>query len=86
MESGVVQILINLVGGAVGGNVAGLVNKAKSLGPVLNTILGLVGGLAGGQGLQAAGLLENLGTGGSIGVSAIGGFLLPLIGSFFKKA
>lgn len=85
MESGVVQILINLLGGGVAGNLAGLVNKAKSLGPVLNTILGLVGGLAGGQGLQAAGLLENLGTGGSIGASAIGGFLLPLIGSFFKK-
>jgi hypothetical protein len=48
----------------------------------MNTILGAVGGLAGGQGL---GGMMGGSMGGNIAASAIGGILLPLIASLFKK-
>ncbi len=75
-------LLLQLVSGAVGGNVAGALNKTRSLGPLINTVLGAIGGVGGGQ------LLDGMvggGTGGTIGVSAVVGALLPLIGSFLKK-
>lgn len=75
-------LLLQLVAGAAGGNAAGLINKARSLGPLLNTILGAVGGLGGGQ------LATNFmggGTGAEVGMSAVVGALLPLIGGMLKK-
>ena len=49
---------------------------------VLNTILGALGGLAGGQAASSA-MGDNMG--GTIAASAVGGIVLPLIASFFKK-
>ena len=43
------ELLLQLLAGAVGGNVGGVLAKARSLGPLMNTILGAVGGLGGGQ-------------------------------------
>ncbi len=82
-------IIIQAISGLVGGNIAGLINKAKSLGPLLNSILGAVGGVGAAQGAQAAGILEAIGLGGggtgaSVGLGAIGGLILPLLGSLFK--
>lgn len=89
MENMLVKIIIDLVAGLIGGNVAGPLNKSGNLGPVLNSILGAVGGIAGGQGLDAAGILDQLGIGGGTaghaGAAAIIGALLPLIIGFFKK-
>ncbi len=76
------ELLINLLSGGVGGNLFGALMKSRSLGPALNTILGALGGLAGGQ--LAGGALGGT-TGGNIVASAIGGIVLPLIASFFKK-
>ena len=81
------SILIQLIAGGAGGNLAGLLNKARSLGPLLNTILGAAGGFGGGQVL--GGPLTNMLGGnqmaGSVVSSLVGGILIPLIASFFKK-
>ncbi len=81
------SILIQLVAGGAGGNLAGLLNKARSMGPLLNTILGAAGGFGGGQVL--GGPLTNAVGGnamvGQVLSSLIGGILIPLIASFFKK-
>jgi hypothetical protein len=76
------EYLISLLSGGVGGNLIGALMKNRSLGPALNTVLGAIGGLAGGQ--LAGGAMGGT-TGANIGASAIGGILLPLIASFFKK-
>ena len=81
------SILIQLIAGGASGNLAGLLNKARSLGPLLNTILGAAGGFGGGQVL--GGPLTNILGGnqmaGSVVSSLVGGILIPLIASFFKK-
>jgi uncharacterized membrane protein YeaQ/YmgE (transglycosylase-associated protein family) len=43
------NLIIQLISGAVGGNLAGTVLKDSSLGPIGNTIAGLIGGGVGGQ-------------------------------------
>ena len=43
------NLIIQLISGAVGGNLAGAALKDNSLGPIGNTIAGLVGGGVGGQ-------------------------------------
>jgi len=76
------EYLINILSGGVGGNLFGALMKNRSMGPALNTILGALGGLAGGQ---LGGNALGGSTGANIAASAIGGIVLPLIGSFFKK-
>ena len=71
-----------VLSGGVGGNLFGVLMKNRSMGPLLNTILGAIGGLAGGQAANSA-MEGNMG--GTIAASAVGGILLPLIASFFKK-
>ena len=78
----VTTLLINLLSGGVGGNLFGALMKNRSMGPMLNTILGALGGLAGGQAASSA-MGDNMG--GTIAASAVGGIVLPLIASFFKK-
>jgi uncharacterized membrane protein YeaQ/YmgE (transglycosylase-associated protein family) len=78
----VTTLLIQCLAGAAGGNIAGVLNKAKSLGPLLNTVLGVVGGVAGGQLL---GGMTGGSTAGNLGVAAVVGALLPLIGGLLKK-
>lgn len=61
------ELIIQLIAGAVGGNAAGTGVKSLSMGTMGNTIAGAVGGLGGGQ------LLGLLGAGGEAAASA-GGF------------
>jgi len=75
-------LLLQCLAGAAGGNIAGVLNKAKSLGPLLNTILGVVGGVGGGQLL---GGMTGGSTAGTVGIAAVFGALLPLIGGMLKK-
>ena len=82
----IVNLLIQLVCGAVGGNLSGVINKARSLSPVLNTVLGAIGGLGGGQLLGGPiGNMLGSGTVGNIGASGVVGLLLPLVVSYFQK-
>ena len=63
------NLVIQLVSGAVGGNVVGAFLKQYNLGPVGNSIAGIVGGGLGGQ------LLSMLMTGGGAPAgAAAGGF------------
>ncbi len=49
MNATIINLIIQLVSGAVGGNIAGGLMKSLSLGPVGNSIAGIVGGGLGGQ-------------------------------------
>ena len=60
------ELIIQLLAGAVGGNVAGGVLKDKSLGTLGNSIAGIVGGGLGGQ------LLAMLGGGAGMADAAAG--------------
>jgi hypothetical protein len=63
------NLVIQLVAGAVGGNVAGMLLKQYNLGPLGNSIAGIVGGGLGGQ------LLNIMLTGGAMPAgAAAGGF------------
>ncbi|MFE3835983.1 hypothetical protein [Pseudogemmobacter sonorensis] len=75
------ELIIQLIAGAVGGNAAGKGLKNLNLGTLLNTVVGLLGGVGGGQLL---GLLGGAGAGeaaaaasgldiGSIVQSVLGG-------------
>jgi uncharacterized membrane protein YeaQ/YmgE (transglycosylase-associated protein family) len=88
-----VNLIIQLVSGALGGNLAGGLFKKLSLGTVLNSIIGIVGGGLGGQLLNSLGFGDTGGPGTDIW-SAIanilnggvgGGVLMVIIGAI-KKA
>lgn len=53
-------IIVQAVAGGAGGGILGQFLKSKNLGPVMNIIAGAVGGVATGQGLDAAGVLQQL--------------------------
>jgi hypothetical protein len=53
MSGAIVNLIIQLVAGAIGGNGAGSALKNYSLGGLGNTIAGAIGGVGGGQALQA---------------------------------
>ena len=77
MSATIINIIIQLIAGAVGGNAAGPGLKNYDLGPLGNTIAGALGGLGGGQILTAllpmlAGTAENVDIGAVIG-QAVGG-------------
>lgn len=86
MES-MLPLIINLISGAVGGNIAGGLMKNLSLGTTGNSIVGILGGGAGGAllstlgidvgggGMDIAGILGNVASGG-VG----GGVLMAIIG------
>jgi len=84
--------IIQAAAGAIGGNIAGAVRGSSSLGPLANTVLGALGGVGAAYGADAAGVSAQLtamvGDNQNIadGVAgAVGGLLLPLIASFFKR-
>ncbi len=85
MESGMMNLLISLVSGAVGGNVAGAVMKNKSLGTLWNSVVGILGGGIGGSLLALLGLGDAGGIIGIIAASTVGGGVLLFIVSLFKK-
>jgi uncharacterized membrane protein YeaQ/YmgE (transglycosylase-associated protein family) len=89
-----VNIIIQLVSGALGGNGAGALMKKLSLGTIGNSIVGILGGGLGGQLLGLLGLAPTA-VGGGLDLNNIiasvlsggagGGVLLAVIG-FIKKA
>lgn len=84
MESSIVDLLVSLASGAAGGNIAGTLMKDKSLGTLWNSVVGILGGGIGGQalgllGIDAAGII------GNIGASGVGGAILLFVVSLFKK-
>ena len=53
MSATIINLIIQLIAGAVGGNAAGAASKDISLGGLGNTIAGAIGGVGGGQILTA---------------------------------
>jgi len=88
-----INLIIQLVSGALGGNLAGGWLKKLSLGTVLNSILGILGGGVGGQLLNAVGFGDTGGPstdiwsviGNILGGGVGGGVLVVIIGAI-KKA
>ena len=87
------ELLIQLLSGAVGGNVAGGLLKNYNLGAIWNSVVGILGGGLGGQLLGALGVLgggegSTLDIGsiiGNIASSGVGGGILLVIVGFIKK-
>jgi hypothetical protein len=88
----VIAVIIQLLSGALGGNAVGTLIKKLSLGTVLNSIVGIVGGGLGGQILGLLGLgsgtegLDMAGILGSIASGGVGGGVLLVIIGLIKKA
>jgi hypothetical protein len=75
MSATLMNLLIQLVGGAIGGNGAGAALKNFNLGPIGNTIAGAIGGGVGGQLLTM--IMPMLaGAGGHMDVGAMAGQLI----------
>jgi len=84
------DLIIQLISGAVGGNVAGSLLKKASLGTMGNSIVGILGGGLGGQILGLLGM-GGAAAGGGMDVASIvsgvasggvgGGALLAIIGA-----
>jgi hypothetical protein len=77
MSATIINLIIQLIAGAVGGNAAGAASKDISLGALGNTIVGAVGGVGGGQLLSAlipmmAGAGNNVDI-GALASQAVGG-------------
>ena len=53
MSATIINLIIQIIAGAVGGNAVGAASKDIDLGTVGNTIAGVVGGVGGGQLLTA---------------------------------
>ena len=70
MSATLINLIIQLIAGAVGGNAAGAALKDYDLGKLGNTIAGAIGGAGGGQILQI--LLPMLaGTAGNVDIGAM---------------
>lgn len=82
------DLIIQLLSGAVGGNIAGAAMKKYSLGTIGNSLVGILGGGLGGQVLGALGI--GAATGGGMDIGSIlasiggggvgGGILMAIIG------
>src|SRR3546814_463172 len=68
MSESLINVIIQLVSGAIGGNAVAAGAKKYTLGTLGNTIAGAIGGLGGGQLLQAL-----LGAGAAAGTASAGG-------------
>ncbi|MEM8710654.1 MAG: hypothetical protein AAGG01_06855 [Planctomycetota bacterium] len=80
------ELLINLISGAVGGNLLGALTKGSGL---IRTILGLVGGglgnFVGPDLLSKIGALAESGQAGQAGMSAGLGGILAMVGGLLGK-
>jgi len=75
-----IDLIMQLAGGALGGNAAGKAMKENSMGPMLNSIVGLLGGFGGSKLLAMIPALAGLlGGGGGEGMD-IGAMLGGLVG------
>lgn len=79
------NLLIQILIGALGGNGAGLVLKNFSLGTIGNTIAGILGGAGGAQLLAMINPALAEGLGGQIGSAAAGGGVLMIIVGIIKS-
>ncbi|GAA0256484.1 hypothetical protein [Pseudomonas rhodesiae] len=84
-----INVLVQIISGAVGGNVAGMTKQ--SLGTGLNTLLGGVGGLVLGQlvsaltGTSGGEALDVAAVGGNILGGGVGGAVLTWVVGFIKQ-
>ncbi len=67
------ELVIQLIAGAIGGNAAGALLKNQSLGTLGNSIAGIVGGGLGGQ------ILAALGTGGAASGTDLAGIVQSVL-------
>lgn len=82
------ELIIQLISGAVGGNVAGSLMKNNSLGTIGNSLAGILGGGLGGQVLGMLGM--GMASGGGMDITSIlssvasggvgGGIVMAVIG------
>ncbi len=92
MSGAIVNLIIQLISGAVGGNIAGSALKDYNLGPLGNSIAGIIGGGIGGQILsyfspavaQAASTLDWGAIIGQVASGGIGGAILMVIVGVLK--
>jgi len=75
MSATLMNLIIQIIGGAIGGNGAGASLKNLTLGPIGNTIAGAIGGGVGGQLLQLAIPILS-GAGGHMDPAAMAGQLV----------
>jgi len=89
----IINLIIQLIAGAVGGNAAGAALKDYNLGNLGNTIAGAIGGVGGGQILQALIPAIASAAGGGLDLGAIvgqivgggaGGAILTIIAGLVK--
>jgi hypothetical protein len=93
MSATLINLIIQLVAGALGGNGAGTALKDLNLGPLGNTIAGAIGGVAGGQLLSVlipalAGAADITDFGALVGQAVGGGIsgaILTAIAGFIKS-
>jgi hypothetical protein len=93
MSEMLINLIIQIVAGAVGGHGAGTALKGVNLGPLGNTLAGAIGGLGGGQLLSALvpAIAGAAGTGdigslaGEVVGSGVGGAILTAIVGFIKN-
>ncbi len=78
MNSFLLNLVIQLVAGAVGGNAAGAILKQFNLGPLGNSIAGIIGGGLGGQILNA--IMAGGGTPSPGAALDIGSILTQIVG------
>jgi uncharacterized membrane protein YeaQ/YmgE (transglycosylase-associated protein family) len=92
MSGAMINLIIQLISGAVGGNVAGSAMKDYNLGPVGNSIAGIIGGGLGGQILsylspgmaQAASTLDWGAIIGQVASGGVGGAILMVVVGMLK--
>ena len=77
MSATIINLIIQLIAGAIGGNAVGAASKDINLGTLGNSIAGAIGGVAGGQFLSAlipmmAGVGNNVDI-GALASQAVGG-------------
>jgi uncharacterized membrane protein YeaQ/YmgE (transglycosylase-associated protein family) len=96
MSPTIINLIVQLISGAVGGNAAGKINPSFDLGALVNTILGAIGGVGGGYliGMLAPALVAAEGAGidvAALATQAVGGgaaglIVTAIIGAIRNKA
>lgn len=92
MSATIINLIIQLIAGAVGGNAVGAAMKNMSLGSAGNTVAGAIGGLGGGwilsvlmPALQGAGGLDIGSIVGQVVGGGVGGGVLTAIAGLIKN-
>jgi uncharacterized membrane protein YeaQ/YmgE (transglycosylase-associated protein family) len=84
MSATLINLIVQLIAGAVGGNAAGKINSSFDLGTLVNSIVGALGGVGGGYliGMLAPALTMAEGAGvdvAAIATQAVGGGVAGLV-------